>query len=392
MRRSRIAPKGKVPVVEIAPRDSARLYDLADEFPSGAYVNLTDGEYHFLKTAILPSNTTVTGAGRERTRIVLEKGCNCHLFTNSEHNKGNKNIAFAGFSVDGNGGDQEFSPGDKPVMLCCGIYLRRVAGVQIQDCSFNDIRQTAAHLTECRNVVVNEFRSRKVGWSGISTNNSSDVWVEAIVEEAGWDGSHPGVHIDGGLGVYVDATVTDVNGNGIVLESAYSDLAKCVVKGSASRCLCGVFLRGTPEKELRDVYIEGVFAANAELGILVSNSTNIVIARSLVHGNGIAGIRFQGRNGGRDCLVVDTIVADNPVAYEHLHASGSNWIFDPQGTGDESADAIRQGTLAQRQRALAEKRQRKLAASVSSSTAAATPAGTKGAKKPRRKKAPPAAG
>jgi hypothetical protein len=150
-----------------------------------------------------------------------------------------------------------------------------------------------------------------------------------------------------------------------MLDSGYADLSKCVVKGSASQCMSGVALRGTVEKELIDVYIEGVFASNKELGILISNARNVVIARSLVHGNEIAGIRFQGRNGGRDCLVVDTIVADNPVAYQHLHGSEANWIFDLPGTGDGSADKIRQHTLTQRLHMLAQIRQRKLALNAS---------------------------
>jgi hypothetical protein len=351
--------------IEIAPRDCARLYDLPEEFPRGAHVTLTDGEYRLSKTAVLPSNTTIRGAGRERTRIVLEKGANCHLFTNGAHTKGNKNLSFAGISVEGGGSGQQVPPGDKSLMVCCGIYLRRVAGVEIDDCSFGDIRQSAAHFSECRNVVAKRFRARKLGWSGISTTNTNDIWIEAIVEDAGWDNAHAAIHINGGIGVYVDAAVTDVAGNGIMLDSGYADLSKCVVKGSASQCMSGVALRGTVEKELIDVYIEGVFASNKELGILISNARNVVIARSLVHGNEIAGIRFQGRNGGRDCLVVDTIVADNPVAYQHLHGSEANWIFDLPGTGDGSADKIRQHTLTQRLHMLAQIRQRKLALNAS---------------------------
>jgi hypothetical protein len=351
--------------VEIAPRECDRLYDLVDEFPRGVYVTLTDGEYRLSKTVVLPSNTTIKGAGRERTRIVLENRSNCHLFTNSAHAKGNKNLSFAGFSVEGRGAEQDLAVTEKPTTTCCGIYLRRVAGVQIDGCSFHEISQTAAHFSECRNVVVKEFRARNLGWSGVSTINTSDLWIEAIVEDAGGEQSRPAIHVDGGIGVYVDATVTRVTGNGIMLDSGHADLSKCVIKGSASHCLSGISVRGTPENDLTEVYIEGVFDSNKELGILISNSHNVVVARSLVQGNGVAGIRFQGRNGGRNCLVVDTIVADNPVAFQNLHASDSNWIFDLPGTGDGSADEIRKRTLTLRQSTIAQKRQRTLAQDIS---------------------------
>ena len=322
-------PAVSAPVIEVSPEDFDVLYELPSRYPDGVELRLAAGEYLVSRTIALPSGTSISGEGAGKTRIVLAKGSNCHLFTNQDHRDGNTNLVFRHFSVDGNGDDQHRPEGHKALTFCCAVYLRRCVDVQVTDCSFYDIRQTAAHFSECLRVLVQRMTSRKLGWSGVSTSGTSDIWVEAVVEDAGRDHRHSAIHMDGGVGVYVDAEVSDTTGNGIMLDSAYAPLINAVAKGSAVRCLRGVSLSGSAEMELSHVYIEGSFTSNSEIGVMVSNARNVVIANSAIEDNGVAGIRFQGRNGGRECLVVNTSVSGSPSSYEHMHASGANWIFEP---------------------------------------------------------------
>lgn len=341
MKEDRAAPNEDRPFLEISPREQARLCSLSEEFPAGVSLSLTDGEYSLPSTAVLPSNTDVRGAGRDRTRIVLEEGSDCHVFQNSDQSEGNVNISLTGMTIDGACSEQDRVDDKMPPICFCGIYMRRVAGLWIKDCSLTYIRQTAAHFEDCREVQLEEFRSRRPGWSGVSIKSSSDIRIEAFVEDAGWDGMHPAIHVDGCVGVYVDAIVAGATGSGIVLSSASADSVNCVVKGSVSQCLHGASLNGSAANDLRNVYIEGVFAFNTEAGICISDARNVIVASSLVQGNGTTGIRFEGQIGAQDCLVVDTIVTENPVAYEQLYSSVGNWIFELPGASDPSAEAVR---------------------------------------------------
>ena len=333
-----------IPTAEVSPQDFDVLYELPSRFPEGVELRLAAGEYLISRTITLPSRTSLVGAGIGKTNIVLAKGSNCHLFTNSDHRSGNTDLAFRNFSVDGQGDSQHRPDGHKALTFCCAMYLRRCVDVEVSDCSFFDIRQTAAHFSECLRVLVQRMASRKLGWSGVSTSGTSDIWVEAVVEDAGRDDRHSAIHMDGGVGVYVEAEVSDTTGNGIMLDSAYAPLLKAVARGSAVRCLRGVSLSGSAEKDLSHVYIEGNFNSNAEIGVMVSNAQHVVIANSEIKDNGVAGIRFQGRNGGRDCLVVNTRISGSPSAYEHMHASGGNWVFERTGQ-EQAGGAINRNTL-----------------------------------------------
>lgn len=315
------------PKISIFPSNVELLYDLHNKYPNGVDVNLIDDEYIVSKEIQLPSFTSISGHGSKKTRIIQEKYTNAHLFKNSDFNRGNRSIHFSGFSVEGNGDFQDRPEGHTALTFCCAIYLKRVAETSVVDCAFHDIRQTASHFSDCSGVIVKAHSAEKLGWSGVSTSGTDNMWAQTHVSDAGRDVMHSAVHIDGGVGVYVEADVSNTTGNGIMLDSAYRALINSAVKGRVVTCRRGVSLSGSAVNELRNVFIEGEFCDNREVGVMVSNARSVAIANSLIQRNGEVGLRLQGRNGGRETLIVNCDVSNNYVDYEHLHASEDNWIF-----------------------------------------------------------------
>lgn len=320
--------------IEITPETVETLYALCETYPNGVDVRLSEGHFQITRTVKIPSNFTLTGKGPGKTKLEMMPHSNCHLFTNSDWtDKGNDNIVLRGFSVEGNSAQQEKPEGMRSLTFCCAIYMRQVRSILVEDCTFHDIRQTAAHFTHSAGVIVRGFKADGLGWSGVSTTNSNNVWVEDChVSNAGGDVMHSAIHIDGGLGVYIDAHVSDTTGNGVMLDSLHAHLVSAIVKGSAKRCRRGVSLSGASIHDLRSVYIEGDFSDNSEVGVMVSNSSAVAVAHSRMTGNGHHGILFQGKNGGRETVVVDCEITGNEIAdIKNAHASHGNWVFtDPR--------------------------------------------------------------
>lgn len=314
------------PSLAVSPKDVSALYNLADDHgTTGCDVVLEEGEYFIERTVRLPSNTTIVGRGAGRTKLTLLPNSNCHVFTNAE--AGGKNICCSQFSVAGNGDSQSRPPDWKPLTFACAFYFRNVESIICTDMSFDDIRQTALHFNNAVNIVTSGIRARKLGWSGVSTSNASNIWVEADVSDAGLDVMHSAIHMDGGVGVYVEARVAATTGNGIMLDSAFAPLRNCVVKGSASACKRGVSLSGAAETALENVAISAEVVRNREVGIMISNASNVTVMNSKIVDNGKYGILFQGRRGGSACNVCDTTIEGHELDVAELHASSSNWHF-----------------------------------------------------------------
>ncbi|WP_170125450.1 right-handed parallel beta-helix repeat-containing protein [Jannaschia seohaensis] len=325
----------EVSTIVIDPENADALYRIGEKYPAGVNVQLSPGEFVFEKTVFLPSNTSIVGSGKEKTRLVLAPGSHCHLFTNIDHQRGNSNLSLSGFSVEGHGDTQERQGHHKALTFCCAIYMKKTRDVRVEDVDFHDIRQTATHFNGSSTITVRNCTMRKLGWSGVSTSDASNMLVDVTISNAGRDTMHSGIHLDGGVGVLCRADVSDTTGNGVMLDSSYSPLRNVVVEGRASNCKRGLSLSGSAVKVLETVMISGTFVNNAEVGIMVSNARGVVLTRCNVSGNGQIGVLFQGRSGGRDCIVHDSTISSNPEDIKELHASGGNWVF----TGDVTADA-----------------------------------------------------
>jgi hypothetical protein len=322
--------------ISIGPADVAALYRLGETFPGGVTIHLGPGDYVIGQTIYLPSNIAIIGAGKARTRIILAPASHCHLFTNLDHKSGNTGLTFRDFSVEGNGDSQERQPHHKALTFCCAIYMKNTRRVLVEDVDFSDIRQTATHFNGSEGVIVRRSVMRKLGWSGVSTSGTSNLQVDVTVSDAGRDEMHSAIHLDGGIGVHCRADVSATTGNGIMLDSTYSALRNVVVEGSASGCKRGVSLSGSAVKPLEVVLISGKFCDNAEIGVMVSNAQYVTLSGCEITGNGEVGVLFQGRNGGRDCIVFGSEVSGNPEDVKEIHASGGNWVF----SGDVAADGL----------------------------------------------------
>ncbi|WP_379920501.1 right-handed parallel beta-helix repeat-containing protein [Erythrobacter sp. R86502] len=322
------------PVLCITPTDLSVLYKIANDYPEGVTVFFAPGEYLISQTILLPSNTSMIGAGRARTKLILARASHCHLFTNADHVRGNRSILLRGFSVDGNGDTQERQPHHKALTFCCAIYIKNAHDVMVEEANFIDIRQTAVHFNGSDRITVRDCNMHKLGWSGVSTSNASNMYIDIIVSDAGRDKMHSAVHLDGGIGVRCRAHVKDTTGNGIMLDSAYGALRNVVVEGSAKNCKRGVSLSGSAEKALEFVLISGKFSENNETGVMISNASNVILTNCEITNNAQYGVLFQGRAGGRNCIVHMSTISDNGEDIKELHASHGNWVF----TNDASLD------------------------------------------------------
>ena len=67
---------------------------------------------------------------------------------------------------------------------------------------------------------------------------------------------------------------------------------------------------------------------------MVSNAQYVTLSGCEITGNGQIGLLFQGRSGGRDCVVFGSTILGNPEDVKELHASAGNWVF----SGDVAVD------------------------------------------------------
>jgi hypothetical protein len=276
-------------------------------------VYLEPGEHVVDATIELPSGVALVGAGPELTTITLAPGSSCHVFTNADHAKGNDTIELRGFTLEGNMRTQPRPPELKGITFACGGYFKRVKRLVVADVVAHAIRQTAFHFNHCKHVELTGLQADELGWSGVSTSGTDDIVLRrVVVTNSGLDVRHSGIHLDGGVGAYVDAVIDGCTGNGIMLDSKFSPLSDVVVQGVARRSMRGLSLSGDHEKELRNVCASGDFSDNRECGILVSNASNVFIVDATIAANGTAGIVVQGKSGSRHCVVARSRISGSP--------------------------------------------------------------------------------
>ena len=216
-------------VVSVKSNTCSYLRKVLDNIASGTIIFLDTQKLIVKETIALPSGVFLIGRGSKFTTIELESGASCHVFSNKNHEDGDTDIGLAGFTIQGNMESQERPKDSKRLTFCCGIYLRRATDVLIDDITTINIRQTGAHFSECKRVNVSNFIAKKLGWSGISTSGTSEIDVHAFIFNSGLDVIHSGVHFDGGSRVSFRGIVHKSRGNGIMLDSAYSELSGCFV-------------------------------------------------------------------------------------------------------------------------------------------------------------------
>ena len=317
-----------------------RLKNNIESASPGSVIIAPEGEFHFESTIYVPSGVQIVGAGIGKTKFILSDWANCHFFTNADHPRGNEDIVFQGFSMIGNMENQERPENHKPLTFACGIYLKHVKNVTVSDISAYGIRQTTAHFSKCQSVRVDRLYSNKVGWSGVSTSGTDKAYFDTVVHDSGLDKMHSAIHIDGGQGVIVKYLISKSTGNGLMLDSAFSSLTDVSCVGSSTDCLRGVSLSGDHTNTLRAVTLKVDSYANRQCGVMISNSSSCHIFDSRIIGNGKYGILFQGRNGGRDCVVSNTEVFGHESDICELHASGNNAIVDPTGWGAAKSNPV----------------------------------------------------
>src|SRR5258707_1949374 len=81
-----------------------------DSLPDGCVVQLGPGTFHVDAPVVLHDGVTVQGSGADATIIVLEPHSNCHVFTNRDHDGGNRGIALRAFTLEGDIRNQEKPP------------------------------------------------------------------------------------------------------------------------------------------------------------------------------------------------------------------------------------------------------------------------------------------
>lgn len=254
------------------------------------------------KTIWLYSNIEIIGK-KNKTVIILEKGSNCHIISNKE---ACENIRLENLYFQGNGYDQKREGGNKELAFSCAVYLKSCNNIRINNIYAENIRQTGIHLSSCNNAKMNDIFVKTVGWSVLSTYNSSSVEVNRISgTNAGLDIQHSGIHIDGGRDIFInDSYIAYCTGNGIMFDNTAGDLNNFGISRSfVSNCKRGVSLSANHKKEMSGGRLNFV-STNNEVGAMIANSQNIQIVESIIFNNK-KGLELQGRRG------VDNVVLKN---------------------------------------------------------------------------------
>ena len=201
------------------------------------------------------------------TTLRLEGGANCHVFTNRDHDRGNEDIRVSDLRIDGNGRAQRRPAEGRSLSFACGVYMKRVRTATLHALRIEDIRQTGLHFNGCSDVSIDEYASEIAGWSGISTSGTDDIRItRATILWTGLDEMHSGIHLDGGFGAYVEATVAHCTGNAVMLDSTFSPQRNVVLDCTCTDAKRGLSLSGSAVHPLDGIAARGVYSHNREIG------------------------------------------------------------------------------------------------------------------------------
>lgn len=290
---------------------------------------LTEGRYRVNRTLQLSDNDHIVGRGE--VCIELLPNSNCHVFSNRNYKDGNQNISVKDIKIEGNGAKQIRTNPDGPITFACAFYLKNVTNFVVENLVAESIRQTVVHFNNSKKCRVVTGKFRDLGWSGISTSKCDDLVVKNVeIINSGLDIIHSAVHLDGGIGGEINVRIRKSTGNGVMLDSKFSELFGLNVKAIVNECKRGVSCSGAAENRLHGCTIEAESIENREVGIMVSNSDHIWIRNSVIRDNGSVGILFQGRSGGCSCIVSSTQVSGHLIGIEERHNSANNCFIECQ--------------------------------------------------------------
>lgn len=259
-------------------------------------------------TIWLYSNIEITGK-ENMTTIVLEKGSNCHILSNKEPCE---NIRLENLRFEGNGEYQERNKDDKGLVFSCAIYLKQCHNIRIKNIFADEIRQTGLHFSSCENIKVNDVWVQNVGWSVLSTYNSSKIETDRVSGTwAGLDIQHSGIHIDGGNNIVLkNSYISHCTGNGIMFDNTAGDISNFKVeKAFVHNCKRGISLSASHEKNMTLGVLNFISSGN-DVGVMVANSSQIEIKDSTIFNNKM-GVEILGRKGVNGVTLTNNKVVNN---------------------------------------------------------------------------------
>jgi len=177
------------------------IQNAINSLPDGGEILLGAGTYIVDEPIYLTSAIKLRGQGRSQTIIELAPGASCHVFTNKNHMTGNNDISVFDLTIEGN---MEHQVRPKDVMgltFSCALYFKNCCNINIRDVRTKNIRQTGCHFSRCTDVTVLGFEAYRVGWSGISTSGTDNIYTLSKVVDSGLDILHSALHFDGGKNV-----------------------------------------------------------------------------------------------------------------------------------------------------------------------------------------------
>ena len=363
--------------------ESARLVDgnngdaiqkAIDSLSGGGVVVLGPGEYLVERTIELRNDITISGAGPGKTLLRLKDHADCHMMTNAEHGVRMHHIEIRDLTLDGNMHKHKRPDGKSPLLYACGAYFKNTDEINISNIKAVNIHQTAFHFNACHAVRINGLDADYMGWSGISTSGTDDMIVTGtVVDHAGFLSIHSGIHIDGGQGVCLEARVAGASGNAVMLDSSYCPLRNVVIDCEGSDSKRGLSLSGSIKHAMENVTISGRYTHNKEIGILVSNASNVSIRQCHVGHNPEYGILLQGRQGAQGCIVSHCVFDKNGVPIGEVHESKFNYFVRNRFSGNQAEPQYKKPSARPRTPATAMKPDAKDMARVSAESAAAAP-------------------
>lgn len=312
--------------VVVSELDGNAIQKAIDSLNKGGLIILNEGEYKIDKTLLLNDNITIIGKGNS-TKLILKNNVNSNMITNSDHEKGNINISIKNLLLNGNGENQKRPPEQKRLSFCNGVYFSKVKNCSFIDIEAHDLHQTALHFNNCNGVNIKNFYAEKLGWSGFSTSGTDDlVATDTLIVDSGRDKMHSGIHLDGGVGAYLDVKVHNCTGNAIMIDSNFSPMSNVIVKGECSNSKRGISLSGSHNNLLNNVLITDSAVYENETGIMVSNASNVFIYKCSIKKSISEGILLQGKLGAKQTVISQTNFLKNNNNISEIHSSNNNYF------------------------------------------------------------------
>lgn len=291
-------------------------------------IKLPKGLFYISDTIELPSNTELSGCG-ELTKLILSSSVNKNMFTNQDKVKGNENIKISNISLDGNWKEQFKPENEKRVSFCNMVYFAKCKNVSFLSIKAENVFQTILHFNNCDGVNIYGLDARYLGWSGISTSGTDNIIATKVyIFDSGNDHRHSAIHLDGGIGSYLEVDVNTCVGNGVMLDSTFSDFSRSAVKANCKNCMRGVSCIGSPGKIPMNILIQVGVMENNEIGVMVSNASDVFISNVSFIKNTEVALLFQGRVGGNNSLASGCTFEGNFENIKQIHNSNNNFFFN----------------------------------------------------------------